>query len=64
MPISNSAIASFTHLGIMEGTSLGLSVGSGVQGVLAKHAKFSGHTTIIMKMMRLMNIGRFHNLNP
>ena len=33
-----------THLGIIDGLSLGASVGSGVQGVLAKHAKFGGHT--------------------
>lgn len=33
-----------THLGIIDGLSLGASVGSGVQGVLAKHAKFGGQT--------------------
>lgn len=40
------AHAFIAHLGIIDGLSLGASVGSGVHGVLAKHAKFSGQTAI------------------
>jgi hypothetical protein len=35
-------LRSTTHLGIIEGTSLGAPVGLGVQGVLAKQAKLTG----------------------
>jgi hypothetical protein len=49
-----------SHLGIIEGLSLGASVGSGVHGVLAKHAKFSGHTTIMKLLDDTLHIQLFN----